>query len=328
MKHKIFFMIMAGLLMTTAWSCRQESDALMGYDHNEKLVFGDAETSFAAKFKVLWNGMNQYYAIWDYEAENGVDWDAVVVNIIENPLSVRQAFWDPYRKVGKWINDKINKSATEKNDKAFADMTATADSATAQPKEAGAAVKSSFDIAKFAGIFAAIGMALGFLGSALASLVKGAVSIGPWKVLLVILAIMLVISGPAMFIAWRKLRRRDLGPLLNANGWAINAKSLVRVKFGRTLTSLAKYPKLTAVDKKARRRAWIRRIVWTLVILALGALTFCYFTGRLGKYSKPWPKKPAVEQVVPGTDSTLVNDTVSPSDTVSVAGQPDAPDAA
>jgi hypothetical protein len=77
MKHKIFFMIMAGLLMTTAWSCRQESDALMGYDQNEKLVFGDAETSFAAKFKVLWNGMNQYYAIWDYEAEYGLDWDAV-----------------------------------------------------------------------------------------------------------------------------------------------------------------------------------------------------------------------------------------------------------
>ena len=259
---------------------------------------------------------------------DGVDWDAVVVNIIDNPLSVRQAFWDPYRKVGKWINDKINKGAAEKNDKAFASMTATADSAAAQPKEAGAAVKSTFDIAKFAGIFAAIGMALGFLGSALASLVKGAVSIGPWKVLLVILAIMLVISGPAMFIAWRKLRRRDLGPLLNANGWAINAKSLVRVKFGRTLTSLAKYPKLTAVDKKARRRAWIRRIVWTLVILALGALTFCYFTGRLGKYSRPWPKKPATEQTDPGTDSTLVNGAVPPSDTVSVAALPDAPDAA
>ena len=119
-----------------------------------------------------------------------------------------------------------------------------------------------------------------------------------------------------------------MGPLLNANGWAINAKSLVRVKFGRTLTSLAKYPKLTAVDKKARRRAWIRRIVWTLVILALGALTFCYFTGRLGKYSRPWPKKPATEQTDPGTDSTLVNGAVPPSDTLSVAALPDAPDAA
>ena len=236
---------------------------------------------------------------------DGVDWDAVVVNIIENPLSVRQAFWDPYRKVGKWINEKINKSASEKNDKAFADMTATADSAAAQPKEAGAAVKSSFDIAKFAGIFAAIGMALGFLGSALASLVKGAVSIGPWKVLLVILAIMLVISGPAMFIAWRKLRRRDLGPLLNANGWAINAKSLVRVKFGRTLTSLAKYPKLTAVDKKARRRAWIRRIVLTLLLLALGFGAFCYFTDRIPGH--PF-HKPAEEQVEAAPDADVTPD--------------------
>ena len=77
MKHKILSIIGAGLLLMTAWSCRQESDALMGYDQNEDLVFGDAETSFAAKFKVLWNGMNQYYAIWDYEAEYGLDWDAV-----------------------------------------------------------------------------------------------------------------------------------------------------------------------------------------------------------------------------------------------------------
>ena len=228
---------------------------------------------------------------------DGQDWDAVVTSIIDNPLSIRQAFWDPYRKVGKWINDKINKGASEKNDKAFADMTATADSASAAPKEAGAAVKSSFDIAKFAGIFAAIGMALGFLGSALASLVKGAVSIGPWKVLLVIVAIMLVISGPAMFIAWRKLRRRDLGPLLNANGWAINANSLVRVKFGSSLTSLAKYPKLTAVDKKARRRAWIRRIVCTLVVLILGAAAFLFFTDRLAPYGFPFHKEEPVEVV-------------------------------
>ena len=228
-----------------------------------------------------------------YDREGG-DWDAVVTSIIDNPLSVRQAFWDPYRKVGKWINDKINKGAADKNDKALAGLTSAADGAAAAPAQAGAAVKSSFDIAKFAGIFAAIGMALGFIGSALTSIIKGAFSLGFWKVLLVILALMLVISGPAMFIAWRKLRRRDLGPLLNANGWAINAKSLVRVKFGATLTSLAKYPKLTAVDKKARRRAWIRRCIWTLVILLLGACAFCYFTDRIPGH--PF-HKPAEEQV-------------------------------
>lgn len=63
--------------MLTTWSCREQSDALMSYDHSETLVFSAADTSFAAKFQVMWNGMNQYYAIWDYEAEQGIDWDAV-----------------------------------------------------------------------------------------------------------------------------------------------------------------------------------------------------------------------------------------------------------
>ena len=229
---------------------------------------------------------------------DGVDWDAVVTRIIENPISVRQAFWDPYRKVGRWISDKVNKSASDKNDKALAGMTATADASAAGGGVQ--AVKSSFDIAKFAGIFAAIGMALGFIGSALASLLKGAFALGFWKVLLVILALMLVISGPAMFIAWRKLRRRDLGPLLNANGWAINAKSLVSVKFGSKLTSLAKYPKLTAVDKKARRRARIRRCLLILLLLLLSAGAFLFFTDRLACIGLPFhkEKEPVAEEVV------------------------------
>lgn len=77
MKHKILSMMGAGLLILTTWSCREQSDALTAYDYNESLVFSAADTSFAAKFQVMWNGMNQYYALWDYEAEQGLDWDAV-----------------------------------------------------------------------------------------------------------------------------------------------------------------------------------------------------------------------------------------------------------
>ncbi|MBQ8158101.1 MAG: hypothetical protein IJ081_03685 [Prevotella sp.] len=74
---KKIYMIGAVLLMLLTTSCREESDALLSYDHNELLSFGDANESFAGKFKVMWNGMNQYYALWDYEAEQGLDWDAV-----------------------------------------------------------------------------------------------------------------------------------------------------------------------------------------------------------------------------------------------------------
>ena len=204
----------------------------------------------------------------------GEVYDATVTQIIDNPISIRQAFWAPYRKFGKWISERFNKKASEKNDQGFADMTAKAEGATAT---GATPAKSSFDIAKFAGIFAAIGMALGFLLDALVQIVKGAATVGPWKVVLIIVAIMLVISAPSVILTWIHLRHRDLGPILNANGWAVNAASYVSVKFGRTLTSLAKFPKLTAVDAKARK-ARRRRIFWTIfIILLLAAAAYCWW---------------------------------------------------
>ena len=65
------------LLMTSVSSCREESDRLMTYDHIDAMAFNKADTCFAEKFKILWNGLNQQYALWDYEAEYGLDWDAV-----------------------------------------------------------------------------------------------------------------------------------------------------------------------------------------------------------------------------------------------------------
>ena len=47
-----------------------------------------------------------------------------------------------------------------------------------------------------------------------------------------VLAIILLISGPSMMLAWLKLRRRNLGPILDANGWAVNAKAKMNVPFG------------------------------------------------------------------------------------------------
>jgi hypothetical protein len=114
-------------------------------------------------------------------------------------------------------------------------------------------------------------MALGLLGQFVVSLVKGIAAIKWWALILIILGLMLVISLPSVFITWRKLRRRDLGPVLNANGWAINAAAYVKPKFGKDLTQLVKYPKLEAVDPEARKKARRRRcITWIIVILLLG----------------------------------------------------------
>ena len=207
----------------------------------------------------------------------GRDWEAEVVKIIDNPISIGQAFWSPYRKLGEWVTGLITKSAAEKEQKSFADMTAKLQ-ATHAPADK-AAAPAPFDIAKFAGIFAAIGMAIGYIGSFFTSLALGLKGLGWWG-WLVIPGLLLVISGPSMILAWMKLRKRNLAPLLNANGWAINADAIVSVLFGNTLTEQAAFP-ILKLKKSGLSKAskWTIAIVATLVGIgaAVLALYLCGF---------------------------------------------------
>ena len=194
---------------------------------------------------------------------DGLDYDATVTKIIDNPISIRQAFWTPYRKFSKWIEEKINKSAAEKDAKAFGDLTAKADAAVADPK---AEQKPAFDIAKFAGIFAAIGMALGMIGTALVSVGAGLGKLTWWQNIIVFVCILLVISGPSMIMAYMKLRRRNLAPVLNANGWAINADAIISVPFGRTLTEQVAFPIVKLPKVKKGMAAWKK---WLIAICSI-----------------------------------------------------------
>lgn len=225
---------------------------------------------------------------------DGVDYDATIIRIVENPISVKQAFWAPYVKFWNWITGLVNKSAAEKDAKSMENLQA---SASAAPADA-AAKKQPFDIGKFAGIFAAVGMAIGLLGAAIAGIVAGLAKLPWWGLLLVIVGIMLLISGPSCFIAWGKLRRRNLGPVLNANGWAINSSIIVNIPFGRTLTSIAKYPKLKLDDPyKPKAPLWWRILRW---VLLAAVIAFCalFFTDNLKCIGLPFHKEKLAEEQV------------------------------
>ena len=121
-------------------------------------------------------------------------------------------------------------------------------------------------------------MAVGMIGSALAALAKGIFALTWWQLLLAFVGIMLIISGPAMVMAWMKLRRRNIAPLLNANGWAINAESKISIPFGETLTDVAKYPKMRLKDPYAKKGTpgWVKVLV-TLLVIAAAAGAVWYF---------------------------------------------------
>ena len=220
-----------------------------------------------------------------YYDNAGVEWDAVITKVVDNPISVLQAFWSPYRRMATAVENLINKSAAEKDNKLMADATAKINAAPtnlpATPSEGAdaAAAKPAappFDIAKFAGIFAAIGMALGMIGTALVTLAKGLWALSWWQLVLVFLGLLMLISGPAMVLAWLKLRRRNIAPLLNANGWAINAASKISIPFGETLTDIAKYPKMRLKDPYSKKGmpAWAKVLITLLVLAAAGAVWY------------------------------------------------------
>ncbi len=219
---------------------------------------------------------------------DGVDWDAHVVKLVEHPISVREAFWTPYRRIGKMISDQMQKMAASR-DKAMEEKAAAGvgeaatkvETAVPAPAGAPATPPAPFDIAKFAGIFAAIGLAVGAIGTVLTAVAAGFLALKWWQMPLALVGALLLVSGPSMVLAWFKLRRRNLGPLLDANGWAVNAAANINIVFGTSLTQLAKLPdgaERSLSDPYASKK---HRWVWWLLLVALVA-------GAVWGHSQGW----------------------------------------
>ena len=256
-----------------------------------------------------------------YYDNSGLEWDAVVTKIVENPISIAQAFWSPYRRMAAAVENLISKNAAEKDAKMMTEATAKINAAPAAVPSAPAAdgtkpaAAPPFDIAKFAGIFAAIGMAIGMIGSALAALTKGIFALAWWQVLLAFVGVMLLISGPAMVMAWLKLRRRNIAPLLNANGWAVNASSKISIPFGETLTDIAKFPKMKLKDPFAKKglAPWKKLVIVLAVLVAAACGLWMFNLLAWTGLKSPLPRYNQVEVAECAcecADSTAVTDTV------------------
>lgn len=208
---------------------------------------------------------------------NGLDWDATIVKITENPTSIRQAFFAPYRRVSKFVEAQINKAASAADEKSTANMTKEIENtpttvAATQDEKAKKEPSPSFDVAKFAGIFAAIGLAVGAIGTMITAFVTGFLKLKWWQMPLAVAGLLLLISGPSMILAYMKLRKRNLAPILDANGWAINARLKINIPFGRTLTHLATLPSNARInfnDPFASKKSPVGPILLVLAVIAV-----------------------------------------------------------
>ena len=245
----------------------------------------------------------------------GRDWDAVITHLVDNPISLRQAFWSPYKKFVRLIDEMAAKRAAAADAAANDRLGKVADKAV--DAAATAAANSAIQAAQPApppprkldvGVVAALGVAVGAIGGALATVSAKLAELHPWQIPLVFLALMLAISLPAVIIAWLKLRQRTLGPILDANGWAINGRVKINIPFGTALTDVAVLPpgaKRSLEDPYEDKEAAAKRrqVILILVVLILAAGWIRWdATQHRGPDGMPryfWQERPAVVMAVP-----------------------------
>jgi hypothetical protein len=254
----------------------------------------------------------------------GRDWDATITKIVDNPISIRQAFWAPYKKLVRMIEERAAKQAADADAKSNAQLTAVANAPIPAPGTAAPAApqKSTFDPS----VIALISLALGSLAAAFAGILGFLKGFENWQVPLVIAGIMLVISAPSMAIAWLKLRKRNLGPILDANGWAVNAKARMNVPFGGALTSVAALPAgatFGAADKFAEKPS-----VWPKVLAVAFAAWFIWAflndsQGRLWRWTENSENLAPIHKMA--TVPAAIQKTL---DEAATKNKPTAPDAA
>jgi hypothetical protein len=241
---------------------------------NEKIVIAAALTGGDAD--ALMVGRNGIF----YDRK-GRDWDATIVKLLQHPISVREAYWLPYKRVGKLIGDQVEQFASahdkQVHQQAAAQIGDTAKVLDAPPAPAPVAAStpaagpSKFDV----GALAAISIGIGAVGSAIAAVATGFIMLSWWQMPLALAGVMSAISGPSVLLAWLKLRQRNIGPLLDANGWAVNARAKINIPFGGSLTGVAALPlnsERSLDDPFAEPQPkWKRYVVLAVTIALLAA---------------------------------------------------------
>ncbi len=238
----------------------------------------------------------------------GCDWDATITKIVDNPISIRQAFWSPYKKVARLIEEQIAKRAANADEAANARLAQAAIRLEKAAQTGQTQAPPPPDPKKVdPGLVAALSVGAAGLGATLGAILTGFLNL-KWMMPLGVIGIILLISGPSMLLAWLKLRKRNLGPILDANGWAVNARARINVPFGASLTGIAVLPPGALRDKfdpfAEKKRPWGLYIFLFILLLlaglwAFGKLDF-WLPGRITSQSV-LHRKPALENSAPAS---------------------------
>jgi hypothetical protein len=225
------------------------------------LTAGDADRIYVGR-----NGI--------YFDNDGLDWNATITKVVIQPISIREAFLSPYKWLARTIEEFTAKRAGTAEAGRQNQLKEFAQKAVEQPTKAPQAAEQIAPKKIDVGTVAAIGVALGSIGVMITSILSLFIGMGVWMPI-GILVVFLLISGPSMILAAIKLRKRDLSPILNAEGWAINGRLKLNLIFGAALSHLANLPpnsiRMLNDPYAPKKKPWALYIVILIIVVAVVA---------------------------------------------------------
>lgn len=190
---------------------------------------------------------------------DGKEWDAEVVDVVEAPISISEAVRSPFVKLGTFLSERIQALAANTLESAQKTLTSGEVPAGAQAAPAKDAPRSSFQ-----NLAVMLSLATAALGSAAAFLLKVLAETNPLKLMGSLVGIVLLVAFASGFLGWLRLRRRDMSPILEANGWAVNVPLALTRELGELFT---RRPPLPGDPRRSRRWQWA--LLATLVVVLL-----------------------------------------------------------
>lgn len=237
----------------------------------------------------------------------GKEWDAQIMDIVEAPISVREAMFAPFRRVSQFLNKKIEgwvDSAQKAQEKALlthaqkttdeaekaADKVATdAGKVASRPADLPAGRSAPETIqAKPGGkgldvnsLILGGGIALGGLAAVLGAVFGLLATLKGWIAVAGLVAAVLALSG---LVGWIRLRKRDMSFLFEANGWALNISMRINRRISRVFTWTPALPKGSVIERfdvlatREDRAAELRgRMVTVAFFAAIVVLVYWWF---------------------------------------------------
>jgi len=217
---------------------------------------------------------------------DGQHYDARVTEIIENPISFREALVAPFVKLGRFIGGKIEAISGSAQKEVEAQLGQATQQVQAGIQEtvreaprlaqgagqtAGAPQSAASASASRRDILLGASVSIAALSSAFAFITKTLAGVERATIITAVMVGALVVIIPTAIVAGFKLARRDLSSILEGCGWAINARMRLNRAQRKQFTRHEPYP---ADATGTPRRRWLIYVLLLLlaVVLAVGAV--------------------------------------------------------